>query len=253
MTKPISLSLFRFTNGNDVASYSGGWKVSAGDTVNTLNGKNKITTETSAYSAIDIQGTLRSGNGADVITATNTKEFGDAVVCNGLIDVGSGGDKITGTGYCGIFNLGRISMGAGNDTITGIAVSAYGFAGHAIDNRGTIDMGDGDDIVDALKGGFSCGSGNDISGTINMGSGNDIVKGFGAQHINGGPGVDRLVFGSGSYQIRAVAGIPGVFSITNGTAINGDLCEMFVCGFEKIKVGSANFNFRAGIFTAFAF
>ncbi|MBR8833397.1 MAG: hypothetical protein DSM106950_04970 [Stigonema ocellatum SAG 48.90 = DSM 106950] len=109
-----------------------------------------------------------------------------------------------------------------NDTLTGIRnTGSFG-----IDNDGTIDMGNGNDIVDALTGGNGC------NGTINMGDGNDIVKGFGTGYFDGGNGFDTLLFGSGTYTVSYTANSAGFYTVDKGGI------DMFVKDFELI--GSAN-------------
>jgi hypothetical protein len=120
-------------------------------------------------------------------------------------------------------NSGTINTGNGNDTIT-----CYGHYGIA--NMRSIDTGEGNDIVDALTGGFS-GGGTILLGTTNLGNGNDVIKGFGSGYFDGGLGTDKLLFGSGTYTVSN--------STNNGFyTINDGATDMLVQGFEF--VGSAS-------------
>jgi hypothetical protein len=133
---------------------------------------------------------------------------GDEFAANGL----DGTDGVTGT--------------AGTSGNTGSAGSA-GAQGKAIVNDGIIDMGRGDDLLDALQGGFGG------LGTARMGSGKDTVKGFGTGFFDGGSGYrDCLIIGPGSYDISASADANGYYQINNGTEV------MNVKGFESLNGNS---------------
>ncbi|WP_415409231.1 hypothetical protein ACLM45_10630 [Synechococcus sp. A10-1-5-9] len=90
-----------------------------------------------------------------------------------------------------------IDTGDGDGTVTGVASSATGEA-VGIFNNGVIDGGAGDDVFDALTGGWG---GN---GRADLGSGNDTVRGFGSGTFDGGIGFDTLICKSGTYNIARV-------------------------------------------------
>ena len=121
---------------------------------------------------------------------------------------------------------------AGNDIIKGTSTYFTGTSTYAgIFNYGTIKTGDGNDIVDALEGGF------DGDGTTYLDAGNDTLKGFGTGNFYGGAGTDKLFFGEGTYVIS------GSTVVFNGATMN-------VNQFEKI--GGANgglFTFQDGTLT----
>jgi hypothetical protein len=105
-------------------------------------------------------------NGDDVFEAFNPNNSG-IVVSGFVVNTLSGDDTITGTGF---------------------------FRG--ISNSGTINTGNGNDIVDALTGGFFCG------GTILLGNGDDLIRGSQnafrsglAQKVDGGSGFDTAELG----------------------------------------------------------
>lgn len=58
----------------------------------------------------------------------------------------------------------------------------------------TINTGQGDDIIDALSGGFSDSDG---SGQINLGRDDDLIRGFGDHRgtVDGGQGFDKAELG----------------------------------------------------------
>ncbi|MEV0643788.1 hypothetical protein AB0I28_00855 [Phytomonospora sp. NPDC050363] len=142
------------------------------------------------------QGTIETGDGADTVTLTGAarrteslrRELLNSQANSGTVDTGDGEDTVTLTGGSG----GR--PGAGGT----------GFAG----NTGTVLAGPGDDHVDVIGGaGSSGGDGN--AGTLDGGDGADVIraKGVGAYPdgldgdggmgntglMDGGPGPDRLV------------------------------------------------------------
>ena len=194
---------------------------------------------------------VTTGAGTDTITGIG---YIYGVFNPGLIDTGNGDDTIIGVGSsAGIGNSGTITTGGGNYTISGIG-SDYGIlnakleftttglidtgngddtiigvgSSAGISNSGTITTRGGRDTVDALQGGFQ---GN---GRILLGNLNDTLKGFGTGTFKGGTGIDKILFGQGSY------------TVTGSTIVSGGV-SMNVFQFEKI--GGANgglFNFRNG-------
>ena len=96
----------------------------------------------------------------------------------------------------GIENSGKIDMGDGNDVITSTTRTVPGGDTDALINHKTINMGAGDDLIDASAGGVG---GN---GKIKMGKGDDEFAGFGDMKlVDGGKGVDKLRLDMGVYSV----------------------------------------------------
>ena len=201
-----NLSLFPFNNRANIATSGVGWYVEAGVVVDALAGDDKITGIVTSLDGIgdgiDNFGTINTGKGNDIITGT-------VIRADGIGD--------------GIDNVGTINTGKGDDTITGTSIGDDG-----IYNVGTINTGEGNDLVNALKGGFG-GNGNTF-----LGGNNDTLKGFGTGSFYGGTGIDKILFGQGTYTV-------------SGTTIVSDGVTMNVNEFETI--GGANgglFAFKDG-------
>jgi hypothetical protein len=129
--------------------------------------------------------------------------------------MGDGADSITGIGGAG--------GAGGNGEVSG----SKGSQGAGIWNKGTIDTGNGDDTIDALKGGFAgCG-------TYLLGRGRDVVKGFGTGTFQGQSGWDSLVLPgtANDYTITLIGGNNADFTVQN---INGDKQTMTCYSFESI-------------------
>jgi hypothetical protein len=95
---------------------------------------------------------------------------------------------------------GTINTGDGKDIIT---------SSNGIENDGTINTGNGADFIIA-NGGFSG------MGSVFLGNGKDYLKGFGTGNFNGGNNEDTLELTSGSYTV----GISGTtVSFTNSGVI----------------------------------
>ena len=171
-------------------------------------------------------GVILTGTGDDTITGKSTRNYGHGIYNDGMIDTGDGNDIILGTSKdksgVSFLNSGVIYTGAGNDRITGNGIGNY---------SSIISTGTGNDIIDALSGGFSG------DGTTDLGSGRDTLKGFGTGTFKGGTGIDKILFGQGTY------------TVTGSTIVSGGV-SMNVFQFEKI--GGANgglFNYANGILT----
>ena len=108
-----------------------------------------------------------------------------------------------------------IQLGGGNDFVGGFAFDGEFNTG--INNFGRIALGAGDDLVDAVFGGFG---GN---GTTSLGRGNDEVRGFGSGFFRGGLGTDIIALGEGTY----------VFDSSTNTLTSGDT-TMNLRSFEGI-------------------
>ena len=186
-------------------------------------------------------GTIKTANGGDLLLGIGGNG-GDGG--NGYVGDSSGSNRNGGNGGDGGDGIhndtgGKIETGNGDDAIIGIGGSAgaggaagnngssgaAGRQGFGIYNSGTIDMGRGDDVIDASRGGFGG------SGTVKMGLGNDVVKGFGSGTFFADKGFDQLIFNSGTYNVAAGSST-GSFNITNG-AIPG--VTMVVSGFESLN------------------
>ncbi len=175
-------------------------------------------------------GQILSGNGNDFLYG-NGGDGGGAI---GLGGAGGNGISVKGTGS-------EISTGNGDDLITGVAggggsaIGPNGEDGFGIyNNVGAvgcfkpcdpithygINMGRGDDTLDASFGGFGGG------GSVAMGHGDDVVRGFGHQIIDGGQGYDSLHLGDGAFEATALE--------CNWTSITAGGTTMYVTGFENI-------------------
>ena len=196
-------------------------------------------------------GKIDSGLANDRITGNGKSRSGDAygISLNGSnaetkIDTGLGNDSVVGKARSrsgnafGINNLrnSTIDTGDGDDTVTGVASSATGEA-VGIFNNGVIDGGAGDDVFDALTGGWG---GN---GRADLGSGNDTVRGFGSGTFDGGVGFDTLIFNAGTYNIARVGSQLDRFEITLSSLQNSPV--MTVTEFEFFGEGDQQTSFAA--------
>ena len=134
----------------------------------------------------------------------------------------TGNNFIEGEAIGGFINEGisldsdsLIKLGSGNDIVAGFAFDGEFNTG--INNFGTISLGAGDDLIDAVIGGFG---GN---GTTRLGRGNDRVLGFGSGFFRGGLGTDIIALGEGTY----------VFDSSTNTLTSGDTA-MNLSSFEGI-------------------
>ena len=198
-------------------------------------------------------GKIDSGLANDRITGNGKSRSGDAygISLNGSnaetkIDTGLGNDSVVGKARSrsgnafGINNLrnSTIDTGDGDDTVTGVASSATGEA-VGIFNNGVIDGGAGDDVFDALTGGWG---GN---GRADLGSGNDTVRGFGSGTFDGGVGFDTLVFNAGTYNIERVGSQLDRFEITLSSLQNSPV--MTVTEFEFFGEGDQQTSFASAV------
>ena len=155
---------------NDVDGFS--LFIQKGVKVNTLGGNDKLVAYNEVGSGLEVNGNLSMGDGRDLI---------DIRVTNSLI---------------GIENSGKIDLGAGNDSIVSITRKVPGGDTDALINHKSINMGKGDDLIDASAGGLG---GN---GKIKMGKGDDEFAGFGDMRlVDGGKGLDKLRLDLGVYSV----------------------------------------------------
>ena len=198
-------------------------------------------------------GKIDSGLANDRITGNGKSRSGDAygISLNGSnaetkIDTGLGNDSVVGKARSrsgnafGINNLrnSTIDTGDGDDTVTGVASSATGEA-VGIFNNGVIDGGAGDDVFDALTGGWGGNC------RADLGSGNDTVRGFGSGTFDGGVGFDTLVFNAGTYNIARVGSQLDRFEITLSSLQNSPV--MTVTEFEFFGEGDQQASFASAV------
>jgi len=222
-----------------------GINIGTGSTLDLGAGTNKVVITLTGAGSVGVnnQSKFLAGTGGDTIVSDailNGFVNGSATNKTALFDTGAGGDKVSvssETGH-GLVNYGTITMGlntqADKDSITGSsaghplipAAPAYTPGKFGIFNAGTINMGGGKDVVDALVGGFGGG------GVYNLGFAGDVdadaVLGFGAGTFNGGGGRNSITLPDGAYTIN-YASVNGhkptsVTDLASGTITrNGDL------------------------------
>jgi hypothetical protein len=164
LNKRNSGGIYNALRADGIAS-SNGSTINTGDGNDTIIGTSEDIAIFNAYDSI-----IDTGKGNDITIGTGRVGIENFY---STIDTGDGNDIITGTGddlfSIGILNFGLISSGNDNDTITG---TTFNF-GSGIDNssNGTIDTGDGDDIITAI------GNSNAIynQGLIFNGNGHDSI------------------------------------------------------------------------------
>jgi len=113
---------------------------------------------------------------------------------------------------------GTINTGDGMDIIT---------SSNGIENDGTINTGNGVDFIIA-NGGFKG------MGSVFLGNGKDYLKGFGTGKFNGGKNEDTLELPSGSYTV-------GRSGTTVSFTYSGVI--MKTSEFEKLIAGSTTYDF----------
>ena len=166
------------------------------------------------------KGKFLTGTGIDTIVV-DARLNGIVNALGATIDTGSGGDKIDAASADGdaIHNEGTIIMGTAAesdvDTLTGnslghgVLTPTYSPGKFGIYNSGTINMGGGKDVVDALVGGFG-GNGvynlgwtvTDSKGVVTQDQDVDVVMGFGSGTFNGGGGRNAITLPGGTYTIQ---------------------------------------------------
>jgi len=115
---------------------------------------------------------------------------------------------------------GTINTGDGMDIIT---------SSNGIENDGTINTGNGVDFIIA-NGGFKG------MGSVFLGNGKDYLKGFGTGKFNGGNNQDTLELPSGSYTV-------GISAITVSFTYSGVI--MKTSDFEKLIAGNTTYDFTS--------
>ena len=169
-------------------------------------------------------GLIDMGRGNDSIFGSNRLSRGINNSTTGVIEMGPGNDTITGLGeFSGVVNFNDIYMGSGKDLLLGVATDGPGIL-----NNDTINMGEGNDTVDAREGGFGG------RGFTSLREGNDVIKGFGSGTFDGGRGRDKLELTSGEYTVR-------LFGRTT-SFVSGSV-TMNTTRFERLIAGDTTFNF----------
>ena len=162
-------------------------------------------------------GSFLTGDGNEKINLDAVK---NGLVNTGTIDTGKGIDRLDATSSDGlagshaIYNTGTITMGlideADKDTLTGgnlghgVLTENYSRDNAGIFNSGTINMGGGKDVIDALIGGFAGGGTYNLGGTKANGlpdTDADVVMGFGWGTFNGGGGRNSITLPDGTYHL----------------------------------------------------
>ncbi len=211
-------------NGSDYGIYNT-------STINTGKGSDMIAGNGGSFGIFN-DGTIVTDTGNDTITGIGTGNG----IAYGTINTGNGNDTIIGTSTVdqgpytqgGIVNV-NINTGSGNDTIIGKNNSTAAAPGIS-NNDSIIDTGAGNDIVDALTGGFAG------SGIILLKDGNDTIKGFGSGRFDGGSGKDTLELTTGNYTV-------GISEAT--VSFTRDGITMNTSEFEQLIAGSTTYNFTS--------
>jgi hypothetical protein len=179
-------------------------------------------------SGINNIASLNTGDGNDIITGTNTTaiengtgivnsegSFADTPIYNNILETGNGNDIITGIGIIGIANSSTISTGNDDDNII-----CYG----ELLNNGWVFLGEGNDLIvadtDLPNGAINNLEVNGTrAGTIDTGDGNDIITSRGVIYNEG-----VINTGNGSDYIEAVDIVGTGYGIKNngGAIITGD-------------------------------
>lgn len=153
----------------------------------------------------DLSGTWTDG--ADLVNAPVDIFVDSGTVANML----AGDDSISASGRVGgIDNRGTIETGNGNDSISGSG------GGSGIQNLGTINTGEGNDSISG-----SGGVGTVNVGTINTGSGDDSISGSGDSDGIGTVNFGTINTGNGNDSILG-SGPTGIFNTGTINTGNGD-------------------------------
>lgn len=202
---------------------------------------NKLTGQVAGGFGILNSGRIGGDSAKDIITGKTDNlgsSTGDSGLSNsGVIELSGGADSIAGIGgglASGLFNTGTINLGSGNDKVTGVADASQG--SFAIFNSGSIDFEDGNDILDASKGGIALDD-SEPPGRISMGAGTDTFLGFGFnQFVSGGTGTDTLRLPRGTYDFTPSGLSSGAMIVTDGIG------EMLFSTFERVgRIGQTSY------------
>lgn len=178
---------------------------------------------------------LRSGGGDDTIRAIGTST---AIDIEGSIMTGGGNDVITGLGRDGgngiyVFNSGMINTGRGADRINAGASGSRPFY-----VNGRITMGAGNDVI---TGRFLEMASIDGSASINMGPGNDEIKSP-VKNVFGG----SLAFGAGTDRLSILPGTYTASIISDSTyTLSGQgIQSLSISGLELLVSSSTQNTYR---------
>ena len=175
-------------------------------------------------------------------------QFMASYAINDMLSVSAGVRYFSATNtYEGHLKDIKVSTAAGDvipgDVMRGVAAQYAAGAASATAGAASlqplIDGGAGDDVFDALTGGWG---GN---GRADLGSGNDTVRGFGSGTFDGGFGFDTLVFNAGTYNIARVGSQLDRFEITLSSLQNSPV--MTVTEFEFFGEGDQQTSFASAV------
>jgi hypothetical protein len=275
-----TLSGVNFTNQDDIVPLpgSGPEAITNSSSAYSLGGNDQIIGKGFSSNVPDglfnsYSGTIDTGNGRDTITGSTWDDYyGRGIYNEGSIETGNDEDYIStygnfgyNFGYYGITygkfeNYGMVSLGDGNDVLEAMVNVADQ---SAILNLGTIEAGNGDDLIfsnttiyneglintgngrDSLiaHGGFYLvNNGNISNGKVFLGDGEDYLKGFGNGYYEGGNAQDSLELPSGCYTIDTINnGVESGLRFTR--TFDGHAMPTF--GFEKLIVGTTTYDFTS--------
>lgn len=152
---------------------------------------------------------VRTRAGDDEIVGVD-QDDGIGIQITGVLSMNKGNDRLVGRSKKGdgISTEGNIIMGGGDDLIIGSGRI------EGIRNDTIINMGRGNDEVDASRGGFGG------IGSIFLEAGNDTLRGFGRQDVDAGPGSDVALLPEGTYTIRHTGSNRDLFHVSKkGTTL----------------------------------
>jgi hypothetical protein len=219
-----------------------GIKIGTGGLLDLGLGDDKVAVALTGAGSVGVnnQGKFLTGDGGDTLAfdaILNGFVNGSATNTTAVVDTGAGGDKLSATSETGpaIMNYGTLTMGLttenDKDVLTG------GSAGHlgltpaytptrvGIFNAGTINMGGGKDVIDALVGGFGGNGTYNLGWTVKNAAGvitsqdadADQVNGFGSGTFNGGGGLNGITLPDGTYKITYTVKPLGLAGLASGT------------------------------------
>jgi hypothetical protein len=162
----IDLSNIIFSDQDDVVPLSGMEEIVNTGIANALGGNDVITGTVEWGYGFMNAGTFNTDDGNDIITGTGGN-YGIFNLSNTILGTGQGNDTITGIGFLGILNGGRIDTGNGEDSLISQGI---------LTNRGEVFLGDGNDLL-TVSAGFAdpLSSGIDNERIIDTGDGNDTI------------------------------------------------------------------------------
>ena len=226
-----------------------GIKIGTGGLLDLGLGDDKVIIALTGAGSVGInnQSKFLTGAGLDTVSADailNGIVNGSATNTTAVFDTGAGGDKVSATSETGhaIVNYGTFTMGLSTendkDSLTGGSAGHFGLTPaytpgrSGIFNAGTINMGGGKDVVDALVGGFGGNGVYNLGWSVKNAAGvitaqdadPDQVLGFGTGTFNGGGGLNGITLPDGTYKINYTTKPLSLADLASGTITrNGDL------------------------------